>query len=358
MAGHEAELAHPTGPDPGAGAPEHFVRVEERACADPRWHFGLLLPRDSVRAGGAAKGPSDERRTVSLGLYQRLAPAGDVEVMGRLLHSEIDPADWLDKALADLGRAVVSRRPVPLLGGVVGDAVASWEHEGESFAGRFVATKWGPRLFVACCRTRRADYAALADDFFASAASLRPLAACAGAFAEDVNFVEQDRPFAWRVAVPESWEIVRHPAIDEGAWFEATHIAPGPPGEQVGERDGKLALAVMARSCARRPRDAADVLLAALRENGVEIAHADFADEPTGPAGPAHEPFAQSWYLTSPIVRYEAHGELRCRVMMHEQAWVVCGVLGPTAEDDAEAWMRNKRVLDVARATLELAPAL
>lgn len=340
-------VSHPVEPVPGHEPPPGFVRVEHKGAPDEHWHFAMYLPADVVCAHEGALSPELDAST-SLGLYQTSKPAVDFEVMGSWLRYEIDPADWLDAQLEVLGYEVQSRRPVRLANGTAGDAVATWSHDQRAYVGRFMAAKYGARLYTVCCRTSADDYDRVATSMFTAAASLRPLHEWPGIFAETVSFVEDDAPFDWKVALPKSWQVVQHPGDDEGAWFEASHLAPTAPDEQLGERDGRLALAVMTRGSAKRPRDAANVYLTALEDNGTRIADADFLDDISD------EPFSQAWYLTSSIEREGVRGEVRCRVMMHEHAWIVGGVVGPSRDDDQDAWMRNKRALDIATTTLEV----
>jgi hypothetical protein len=98
------------------------------------------------------------------------------------------------------------------------------------------------------------------------------------------------------------------------------------------------------------------VVLGSLRENQVTLGHIGFEEE--APPPPPHNgepaPFAQSWLLCTPVEREGLAGELRCRVMRHKHLWVVGSVLGPARRDDVEAWMRNKRQLDLATSSLEI----
>lgn len=335
--------------------PAGMVVVEQTAPADPAWHFAVAVAEDSELCGPALVESSLEDPTQSLGIFRRSKPEADVEIISHILEYEIDPADWLERALENDGRQIRSSKHHQLLAGRAGDVVATWTLDDEAFAGRFVATKWGPRLFVVCCRTRLAHYGELAEQFLGSAASFEPLDDSFGSFAEPVHFVAEATPCEWKATVPDSWSVQRHPVADEGAWFDALHQAPSRADEQTGEVDGRLTMAVMARSVAARPRDAGNVLLRALRDNDIQLEHAAFErnDEPL-PC--CRSEYRHSWSLTTPVTRQGVAGELRCRVLMHQAVWVVAAVLGPIRDDDDEAWMRNKRVLDLTTCTLELTP--
>jgi hypothetical protein len=359
---HPTELSGPLGPAARSAGEEvvadviirdGLVMVEQTGLADSMWHFAVAVADGSEVIVQPLEEPSLAQRTQSLTLFRQAQPEADVEILGHLLADEIDPHDWLTRAVLNDGREIRSSKPRHLLAGVAGDIVATWSLDGEPFAGRFVATKWGPRLFVVSCRTRLADYPSLAGQFLRTVASFEALDTSHGDFAEHVHMVEAEAPLPWKVGVPESWYVQLHSAGDEGSWFDAMHQAPSPTGEQSGEIDGRLSFAVMARSVAQRPREAGNVLLRALTDNEVDIEQADFErDDAVLPACRTDLPDA--WSLVTPIRRGEAEGELRCRVMMHEHAWIVAGVLGPSVEVDDDAWMRNKRMLDLTTTTLEM----
>ncbi|MBW2524109.1 MAG: hypothetical protein JRI23_08035 [Deltaproteobacteria bacterium] len=362
------DLAHPTElpqpPDPVGGSAgedltadllmrDGLITVEQTAFEDEIWHFAVALADGCEVIPQPLVEPSAQERTQSLTLFRQAEPEADVEVLGHLLEHEIDPHDWLTRAVLNDEREIQSSKPQQLLCGKVGDVVATWTHEGEPFAGRFVATKWGPRLFVVCCRTRLGDYPKLAGQFLRTVASFQALDSSLGHFAERVHFVEAAAPSPWKVAIPESWYVQLHSAGDEGAWFDAMHQAISPTGEQSGDVDGRLSFAVMARSVAQRPRDAGNVLLRALADNEIDIEQADFAnDDVLLPI--CRTTFSDAWSLVTKVRRDDAEGELRCRVLLHDHAWVVAGVMGPPVDVDDDAWMRNKRLLDLASSTLEI----
>ena len=355
-------LSHPT--TVADEQPEGFVDIEHTMCADGWWHFALALPEDTALAPEADCCPSPAQPTESLATFQLVlsAPAtapqdeqpetAEIEVLGHLLEDEIDAADWLERALENDGYQIVSRAHVRGASGTAGDVVARWQLDGEPFAGRFVATKWGPRLFVLCCRSREHDYEAFAASFMEAIATFDVLDRSLGVYAEHVELVELSAPRPWQLLLPESWKVRLHPETPEGAYFEAEHETPTPADMHTRALDGRLALAVMRRGSAQRPRDAGNVLLRELSANDIVIESVDFvSDEPP-------ERFTHSWQLVTPITRHEVSGELCCRVMMNAQCWVVAGVIGPDRATDSDAWMRNKRVLDVATATLELDRAM
>jgi hypothetical protein len=341
-------LPHALFPALDAKPPEGYDYVVDDRAGDAQWHYAMFLQDGVELAGGDPEIP-EEGTTTRLALYQLPKPHADIEVMVHLMRYEINPADWLERAVAEAGRKVISSRHRGEDTGAHGDVLAVWSHEGEKFAGRFVASKWGKRLFVICCRTSYQDFDELAESFWFAVESLHPLEFEEGALTEDLNVVEEESPLDWKVLIPKSWDLQRYPSTADGAWFDAMHLAPAPFDEQLGDHDGRLSMAVLPRTAAKKPRDASNLLLNALRENDVVIENNDFVPD----GGP--DPW-QYWFLITPITRYGAPGELRCRVMMSDDAWVVAAVMGPALEDDYEAWMRNKRVLDIATDSLEIGP--
>jgi hypothetical protein len=347
-------LSHPQGDIELA---DEFITVEHSVGEGTRWAFELGLPESVLLVHGGDAVPNLAVPTQTLALFRLPQPEADIEILGHELLFEVDAADWLDAALAESERTIVSRKPLPTQGGMIGDVLTRWVLDGEAFVGRYIALKWGPRLLVCCCRCAEADYAALAGVFLAIGGSLTMMDDSPGVFAEPVYDVECGEPRPWRLSLLDSWEMMPTYPQEDGTWFEAQHRAPIGPGLVGGDIDGRMVFVVMARSAADRPRDAANVVLSSLRDNEISLGHIGFEEEPPPP--PPHsdgEPaaFMQSWLLTTAVERQGLAGELRCRVLRHKNAWVVASVLGPARRDDVEAWMRNKRQLDVATATLEI----
>jgi hypothetical protein len=321
-----------------------FATIEGLACPDPKWHFRM-----------AVRWPSSVSQTVAVapevGAPQRLCwvrreePLGDIVVDGHLLDREIDAADLLERELTQEGMTVVSSQPVRLKAGATGDAVATWTRGGEEYAGRFFATKWGPRTFIVSLRARRAAYERLAEDFFTTIATFEALDDSLGLFAEHVKEVKGRVPIRWRAAVPDAWLLMPTQEEDGIGSFQALQMS----GHDVESVDGRLSFAVASRGVAQLPRAAAHMFLRAVNAHGLELADESFAEEPASP------PFFKSWCCVSECWRGDQRGEVRCRVMMNDKVWVVGGVVGPTREDDREVWEQNKRALDVATSTLKLA---
>lgn len=340
--------AHPT----SISRPRHeiqrdFLSVEQTRCSDPIWHFKIGLPH-IYAVGPQGEEPPGEDDPKTLGLFHREDPPADIEVTGVVAIREVDPADYLDCMLEVEKKKVVSRKSVPMRGGIVGDVVATWTtDDNKNFAGRFFCTKWGPRIFVVAFRTPREHYERLAEDFFVSIATFSVPDDSLGLFAEKVHTVSNTAPVPWRVVVPESWVIKPEPNTEKVASFQATQI-PVVPATELQMLYGKLSFAVVARSEAKTGRAAANAYLSAVRELGITIERDEFTEEP------ATDPFEKSWLLVTNVKKGDHPGELRCRVLMHKKAWVIAGVLGPVRKDSALAWMQNKRVLDIVTTTLKL----
>lgn len=324
-----------------------FISIEQTRCKDPIWHFKMGLPH-GCKLGPQGEDPPGVDAPSTLALYHRDNPPMDIEVIGIQAIREVDPADYLDCLMEAEGKQVLSRKPVPMRAGVVGDCVAVWEADGKSFAGRFFCTKWGPRLFLICFRTPKEHYETLAEDCFVSIATFSVLDDSLGLFSEKVHTLNDTVPVPWRVILPESWVIQAEPnAGNKVSSFQAAQT-PVVPSKTLEVLYGKLSFAVIARSEAKSGRAAANAYLSAVRDLGIQIENDQFAEEP------AAEPFERSWLLVSPIQKGANPGELRCRVLMHAQAWVVAGVVGPTRKESALAWMQNKRAIDILTSTLKL----
>ena len=116
---------------------------------------------------------------------------------------------------------------------------------------------------------------------------------------------------------------------------------------------GHLSMGVLARPAADNETIVAGSFLDGLRANGVTVERTDL-----GPTAPREE-FLAAWDLVSPATLHNAQVaglacEVRCRVMLHDDVWVMAGVLGPRREVGGLAWARSKRLLDVVTSSLEL----
>ena len=340
------ELAHPTEPSATQEVgSDRIVMARMDRCSDPKWHFRMAVPRDWRLGpqGQEAPGPDS---ALTLALFKRSDPEVDLEVIGHELQYEIDPADWLEQSLTLDGKTIVSTQHKHMLAGVVGDAVVRWQVDGVPYAGRFFASKWGPRLFVVCLRAPEEHYNRFADDFFLSIASFQAVDDSLGLFAERVNAVAEKRPVPWELVMPVSWLVEPEPMFDpEVASLQARQH---PHEGDLSDFAGHLSLAVVARSKHKKARELGDLFLDMLRERGIEIEPAEFEEEEP------RKGFVGSWLLVSPATHLGCAAETRCRVMAHRSAWVLAGVLSPWRDDDMLAWMRNKRVLDIATSTLEI----
>ncbi len=324
--------------------PTDFRLVTETRAADMRWHFRLALRRPSDIASLDANPIPEWGVPKRLLLSRRNDPAHDIQVVGHYVDREVDPLHYLEDVLALMGRETVSSNPVILPTGIVGDIVATWEHDNTAFAGRFFASKWGPRIFVISVQAQRADYARVADDFFHTVSSFEPVDDSLGELAELVQRVVVRTPTKWKAHVPDSWRVKLDAPESAVAGFTAANLRGG----DLESVDGMLSMGVAFRKVATKPRKAARMFLDAVKHNEIDLEHQDFIDEPT------RKPFQRSWCCVTNCDMDGTTGEMRCRVMMSKHHWVVAGMLGPRREDDGASWAENKRALDIATSTLEL----
>jgi hypothetical protein len=343
-----------------------FIRVAVDTAPDPTWHYRIAVPvATRMRPNVGRVAPTPEEPVQSMGLFYREDAALDLEVIGVLLAREIDPAHWLELYLEHNGVPVTAMKLLPLSGGMVGDAVAEWTVDGRPFAGRFVALKFGPRLYVVCCRSSRETYERCADDFFVSLTQFGAIDERPGLCAEAVLQVSGPAPMPWRILLPRSWEVT--PEGSSG--FQATLSAPAsglasvatcwrpfpgaaapaapalPPLESY---MGKLAVTLLPIARAPSAEEAREAALETFREAGLEFERDEFLDE--APQGPLEE----SALLVAPARLGGRPGvELRCRVGRTRGLWFIAGVVGPARSLNPFAWMQNKRALDMGTGSLK-----
>jgi hypothetical protein len=305
-----------------------------------------MLPRNVLVAPPPERGPLPGA-PASLGLYRHRDIESDIEITGLHLDYEIDPADVLEKALADQAKTIVSRHLTPSFSGASGDFVATWSVEERPFVGRFYAAKWGARLYIVSCRAPAELYSALAESMAVTVASLTPLAPDNAPLAVASREIKNAVPAPWTTRLPETWLFEPDICSDDVVSFQALQL-PSRPTPHPDMLFGKLSFAAMARREDRSAADVAHTYVRALREKAVLVAHDEFKEE-APPQG-----FSAAWGLVAKAERLGQLGEVRCRVLLHDRAWFIAGVLGPTKQDGSLAWMQNKRVLDVVTRALEV----
>jgi hypothetical protein len=344
---------------------ERFIRVAVDMAPDPTWHYRIGLPiATKMRPHVGRVAPTPQAPIQSLGLFYREDAELDLEVIGVLLGREIDPAHWLEMYLDFNRLSVETMQQLPLSAGIVGDAVCEWTANGRPYAGRFVALKFGARMYVVCCRASRETYARCAEDFFVSLAQFGPIDDTRGLCAEPVANVSGPAPVPWRVYVPQSWSVTP----EESSGFQASLSAPSPSGAPVDScwtafpgapalpapegppaetYMGKMAMTLAPLAVMPTSEAARAAALETFRDAGLEFELEEFGDE--DPQGPLEE----SALLVAPARLGGNPGvELRCRVGRTHGVWFVAGVVGPARSTNPFAWMQNKRTLDVVTGSL------
>lgn len=351
---------------------DRFIRVAVDTCPDPKWHYRIAIPAATkMRPSVGRTAPTPQTPMESLGLFYREDIPVDLEVIGVLLGREIDPAHWLEMFLDFNGLSVASMKHLPLAGGLVGDAVCEWKVQGRPFAGRFVALKFGPRLYVVCCRAARDTYASIAEEFFISLTQFGAIDQTLGLCAEPVLKVGAPVPFPWQIYVPQSWQVTEDELGGGQAGFQAVMGPPSPeeapvssclapfPGAGAASPlklpsaesySGRLAVLVVPPSIGADLESAQEACLTTFRDAGLELESTDFEDEQ--PQGPLE---ASTLLVTGARLAGQEGAEVRCRVGLTHGLWFMAGVVGPARAVNPFAWMQNKRTLDVVTGSLQFA---
>lgn len=303
------------------------------------WRFHLRIPTQHR----AYPGPPLEPGRYPQLLARYVSGETIIEIRAAQLEREVDAADWLAHSPLLVG--------ISLVGEVTShDNGASAEAKAEAHGGpkpwvaRYRALKAGPRIFVLSVGAPR-EHARTLENIFEG---FSPLHQADAKFAEPLRSYGGEAPVSWSVSLPVSWVIDPGTESETASSFQAENHQRYP-----GERDelvGKLAFAVLSRSLARTAREVAALYLDAVREHGLVVSAADVV------AVRARRPFLGSWQLSAPVLRDDLAGEVRCRVVCDERIWALGGVLSLRREDHLDAWMQNKRALDLLFVSLRIAP--
>jgi hypothetical protein len=317
--------------------PDDLVDAPPQEWLDGAWRFRMKLPRAWHASPGSTLLPRAHEVTL-LARYERDDPPAKLEVFGTLLEREVDAGDWLTHSYMLAGKTI-ERVAEPTRTAKVADVEATWGSDDTIRAGRFHATKQGSRMYLLICSTDAKHRDQLASLSAACAASFEPEKGADVSFSEVMRPHKAKTPVPWQMLLPASWIVEYGSSGEDVASLQAENIRRGD--DDPGETVGKLAFAVLSRSAGKTPRDVAELYLSAVRDNGLDIGYENVSLEV------ARKPFSQSWYLVAPVAHEDLPGELRCRVMCHDDVWVLAGLLGLTRETNLQAWMQNKRALDV-----------
>jgi hypothetical protein len=331
-----------TGQNDTSASNGDFVAVSSQEWLDEEWRFKMRVPRAHVAKPGLPSVPTVQslHRLVR---YELTDDEATIDVSASKLLREVDAGDWL------------ATWPVLNIKGVVegvekehhasyAELDAHWQSGGVSWRGRFVCIKSGPRMFLIACKAPQQHWDAVVQRLAVVFDSFEPSTKAPHRYAERLRDYSAESPIPWTISLPSSWMLEPGTKNDKVASFQAENMtqAWGEPGEMV----GKMAFAVLDRPMYKTPRETVNLYLDAVRDHGIEI----------GPTQlkllELRRPFEQSWCLEAPVWSDDAPGVVHCRVLLHENVWVLAGVLSVRREEDAMAWMQNKRAIDVVTRSL------
>lgn len=323
-----------------------YVPVGPQEWLDDEWNYRMHVPR------GYQAHPGQPLTTLGSALY-RLARyekkdmRAEIEVLASRLVREVDAGDWLACSSVLGAKGFLEGTE---LEGSQGEATVegAWEEKRVPWRGRFSCVKSGPRMFLLACSAPKTAWDAVSGDMEVAIESFEPVLPPPYKYAEPLRSYGADTPVAWTISLPESWVLEPGSSGEHGSSFQAENMAR--ERDDADEMIGKLAFAVLARSVGETPRAVANIYLDAVREHGLDVGD-DLVEQQ-----PAKNPFLYAWQLSAPVWREGMPGEVRCRVMCHERVWALGGVLTLRREENATAWMQNKRALDLVTSSLRLLP--
>jgi hypothetical protein len=316
-----------------------LVDTAHQGWLDAEWRFRMRVPTSFRPQPGSIRRPDTLQRLVR---YTSADGRARIDVHGERLQHDVDVVDWLacSRALPQTLIPEAKERDIA-------HVALEWEARGERRWGRWVCRKSGSRMFLLCAETTLD--ASMAGELSDCTSSFEPEIEPLQRYAEPLRCWGGEQPLRWNTHLPQSWIVELGSASDTAASLQAEHVRPGTYFDPE-QPCGKLAFALLTRSTAETAQAIAELYLDAIRDHGLVL-------EP-GKVG-AHvvqRPFIHGWQLVAPVRRDEHRGEVRCQVMCDERVWALGGVLSLRRQDDAAAWMQNKRALDLAMHFLRLEP--
>jgi len=138
---------------------QRFYGSLHNLCADPRFHFGIILPRSWRAVDVPAEPPQPATPDREIALFRSMdGPQGEVEVSASLLKREMAPADLLMLLFQVSPHEVLGSRYLDSHGGKIPDLLTRRHGPEGPVISRWTATKDGNRLFIVECRCFEEDY--------------------------------------------------------------------------------------------------------------------------------------------------------------------------------------------------------
>lgn len=323
---------------PKAPLPADFVTLSH-AGADPLWDFHLSLPGPAKARFASTEAPAPGASFHLLAAFRSEAEPLSLEVVGAYLEREADPEPRLRRwAQGTMFHEHVASRSFPLRSGKAGETLAIYTFGEKRYARRMLARKWGPRLLLAVADAPIDRYPQMASRVAQTLASLAIEHDVMGAYAEATQPVRGGAPVPWKTALPASWKILEAPEARGGAGFRATPTAPDVSGAPI------LDFTVLPRALAKNATEAAAAALTAL-SGELHVRHLTPA--------PSKEPFV-AWAGSSVVLFGGWRCLLSCRVLLHNNAWIVVSGLGRDGTLGEEARGLCHRGVDVAAESLTI----
>ena len=316
-------------------------------CADPSFHFDILLPVDWRPVDVPPLPPTRDCPFTSLALFRTLAePRAEIEIAAALLDREVAPGDWLDCYLESRGETLLYRYDTDTEGGVVSDLLGRSSTPEGPIISRWYAIKDGKHLLVLQGRVMEANYDFFADVFFAAIAGFELVHQGRWPLAEALKTFSRRYPGDFLMLYPESWVGGEDPhgtlsalTVNLRNQVDTTTI-------------GQITVGVVARSAEADPQRLADTFVEQLRGHGVPI-DAMRLSPTLAAAG-----FEAAWQTVERAVGPRGSAEIRLVIRQRPDAWFLFALLGPSRDTAAEIWAVNKRAFDIVLTYLRTPPLL
>jgi len=311
-----------------------------RTFEDPVLSFKMAIPTSWVRLDVPADlYQADERQT--LGLYRTpagSAPEAEIEVETLLLEREVAPADWLRLQVERSGWRVLREGELRVSEGACPDWLVEAAGPSGAYVFRLSARKNGRRLFLLSARTTVTGYASVADDFGIAIGTWMQLHPGERRYAERLLEVDVNDPIRARIRHLATWTPYTPEGVGPGAGGIGFRWSNGK------ETGGSIAVKLYAKAGheSERLEDYVRMFSQDMKTLGIALG-------PQARAEPALFPrFPRAGVLLVSLgQRGDREVEVAGLILQSNEAWVVLEGISPTRAANPEAWMVNKRALEV-----------
>jgi len=322
-----------------------YTLVRHTLANDNQYHFVLAINKNWKVVDIAIKIPDKEKPIGKIALFKRIEeyPA-EIEINSFILSREINPSDWLNCWLSNNSYSYYDGRIIPSSYGTIGDYLATRQIDNETYVYRFISIKDANRLFLLTCRVNEQFYEFVSEEFLMAIQTFQLINPQQIRFSEEMKAYPAQKPVPAQFIFPSSWAVQsdKHSPV-KGVSFNLLNFK---------NQDvmGFFSFISIPNDYEKNYTGLLDNYLTQLQNNQITI-QTDYQ------LSEADNQFSER---VKKIWQGKLNGhtqkgvlDIYCRIIEHENAWILIAMLGPDKKTNVEAEMINRRAYTIALETFK-----